>query len=471
MSLAILCLPDEILEEIFKIFVYNRYEENQFSTVRPMKSHVELIYRRIHSLLAVCTTWRNVAISCKALWYIIPVVDPDVGKPRILSTGLSLQRAGNKNLNLTILNPSDYRQRLKSLMPRFSQFYSIIISCNSHSLYRMEELFCMLAQDGSSKSLSKFSLKLQRGDHHITAVPRSSPLYPSLVQIFRSLTSLHLSYVRAIWKNVSFSALLTELWVEDSFVTDAYIRKFFLVLNTAPELREFTVVGMVNHTITSVPVVVSLPKLKSLCLEGISLNLLKLFFNTLSPGSCQLTVNLVYILFGLPWDTFSEYEANLLLFPQRPIHKLIVVKDEDWPSKEELADLLQSALALKILVLSGVTITHDLLQVFTPPSLPTSSQNAATGFPKLETLELHATSFHPKLKHFRDGFDNLLAHHPLQRMVLAGTTWLLPTLESLPLEKDDEIVDWLKDRIPQFYFSTEPGDMARHYGVWQLWDV
>ncbi|CEL62409.1 hypothetical protein RSOLAG1IB_10450 [Rhizoctonia solani AG-1 IB] len=98
-SRSINTLPYEILFDIFIDYVY-RPSDTRVMDV--MVHRTMYIYQRVHTLLAVCTTWRRTATACTDLWTVVPFIDGDNGLRYPLAAPLSLERAGRKGLHLVI---------------------------------------------------------------------------------------------------------------------------------------------------------------------------------------------------------------------------------------------------------------------------------------------------------------------------------------------------------------------------------
>ncbi|KAL5637359.1 hypothetical protein ACGC1H_001113 [Rhizoctonia solani] len=77
-------IPHEILCEIFLHVVYDPTDADDPAAVMIcMERRVEKIYRRLYSLLGVCTAWWRSGLAYKALWSVIPIVDRETGPQRL----------------------------------------------------------------------------------------------------------------------------------------------------------------------------------------------------------------------------------------------------------------------------------------------------------------------------------------------------------------------------------------------------
>ncbi|KAG8738788.1 hypothetical protein FRC11_001139, partial [Ceratobasidium sp. 423] len=156
------------------------YDYNDALEHRPcMEVRVREIYKRLHNLLGVCSTWRNVAINRQAFWSIIPVVDPEdgFGGARCYSTKVSLQRAGDQGLHLVI---SGYErgedilyQRLNALEGNFHRFRTVNINLES-----LSDIFSVLTNVLKESTPEKIShLSLSHWHQYGTSNPHSPQDY------------------------------------------------------------------------------------------------------------------------------------------------------------------------------------------------------------------------------------------------------------------------------------------------------
>ncbi|KAH7332717.1 hypothetical protein B0J17DRAFT_709718 [Rhizoctonia solani] len=447
---SILRLPEEILADIFIKFVYDPYEENQYSTSRPMNLHVQLIYRRVHTLLGVCAIWRNIAISCGSLWSVVPIVDPGVGRPRILSTDLSLERASNRGLHLAIFNPHQSYPRIKTLASRLSQFESINISSDSTIAFEIDEIIRLMMKDKGPKSLSKLSLK----HSSVNSLPDEATfnpftrLEPEFLDLIKSLSVLRLGNITVDWTGISFSSRLTELWISGVVLDEIALVGCLSALATAPELQHLQIINtqaMLDDDPGMISSSVSFPKLKTLYFESLPFNFLKLLIGFIAPGSYQLTLNPCDdIHSNYPSDEWVEEADICALFRRRPVHKLILAVEEQgfWELGKGLRSVLRTVPQVNILVLNYYDISRDILKSLVPrskPGLPGSTHPNDTSYPKLQVLEIHGATFRSQLRELRPDFWKILSHHPIQRIVLGGMVQATPEIESsTPLGKDDE---------------------------------
>ncbi|CAE6500141.1 unnamed protein product [Rhizoctonia solani] len=471
---SILRLPEEVLTDIFLHFVYSSHEDNRFSDVRMMDSAVELIYRRLHVLLGVCASWRNIAISCGSLWFLIPIVDPTVGRPRALATELSVQRAGNRPLHLAVFKPHYSYTRLQTLAPRFSQVESINIWSDSESGIELHEIIRMLLTKGP-KSLSKLSLKHLA----LSSLPPDSPFnhftrpVPQLLARIKSLSTLRISNITVAWERVSFSRKLTEFWIGDVVLDEFSTLGFFAALVSAPELQHLTIVSTRvmrddDSLIQAVPNTFALPKLKTMHLENLPYSFLDLLYTVIARGPYRLTlIPGETFFYNYPLEETVAEEDIYDLFERRPVHTLVVAREDQgfWEVESTLRTLLRLVPALKVLTLNFYEFDRSLLKCL-------ARARGCSAFPKLEVLEIHASVFPMSLEELKEELSHILEHHPIKRMVIGGRipSPTNPKDEKL-LDEDNDTIRWLKTKVPQVYVSADVDNPPTFAEKWQLWDI
>ncbi|KAG8701546.1 hypothetical protein FRC11_012074, partial [Ceratobasidium sp. 423] len=437
----------EILSEIFMHAVYGY---NDVLEHRPrMEIRVREIYRWLHNLLGVCSTWRNVAMNRQAFWSIIPVVDPEdgFGGARCYSTKVSLQRAGDQGLHLAISGRErgvDFlNQRLGALKGNFHRFRTINISLES-----LRDVFSVLTNLLEESTPEKIShLSLSRWHQFGTSNPHSPQDYfngaschvlPQFNRLIASLSALRISNVPLHWGYIPFSNRLVELWVHNIRLSGvSEFNSFMNALSSASQLRCLILCGLkafLNQG-TRASRQISLPKLQSLYLESLHLNILVLILSLLSPGSYHSTLciwegtfrNLIGV--SETEDVGLENVCNAL--EPFPIHKLILGAIETTGTR--LHRLLASMHALKTLILNFFQLNEELLQALCPPRVPN------TNFPKLHTIEFRAAT----LLNDGEGFKAIVASHPIRSLVLGGDIARESEWHRV-LSGDEEIVKWLK---------------------------
>ncbi|CUA74760.1 hypothetical protein RSOLAG22IIIB_05700 [Rhizoctonia solani] len=435
LAYSILHLPHEIISNIFSAFVYDPRDSFQPSVIK-MDDRVELIYRRLHTLLGVCTAWRKIGLSCRALWSVIPFVDSFDGRQRILATELSLQRAGIKGLHLAASLSGSPFPRLQILKGHMHRFSTINVWSNSDS-YGINEILEMLLENGDS-NVSKLSL---RQGHPSDSVHEGESLSDSNV-VLHGPSEIHL--------------LLKSL-------------------SSAPELCDLKLIsvqGVLDDGAGPIDKI-SFPKLKSLHLESLPFNFLEMILHVIVPGSHHLTLNPCdEINYNYPPGNVIEVEVICQLLRGIKVHKLILSVEEEgfWGTARGLRKMLKSVPTLKALALNFYDIDRDMMMALTPKTQsgrPTRYGN----FPKLESLEIYGATFPMQLGDIKLGFKALLKLHNLQKMVLGGSLQGSDDQEGHLLDESYEFVTWLRSNISEFHLCLDPEYVPELLVLWELWDV
>ncbi|CAE6385577.1 unnamed protein product [Rhizoctonia solani] len=474
LAYSILHLPHEIISNIFSAFVYDPRDSLQPSVIK-MDDRVELIYRHLHTLLGVCTAWRKIGLSCRALWSVIPFVDPFDGRQRILVTELSLQRAGIRGLHLaaSLLGfPFPRLQILKGHMHRFS---TINVWSNSDS-YGINEILEMLLENGDS-NVSKLSL---RQGHPSDSVHEGESLSDRfdvrLSGLLKSLSVLRVDNLIFDWEKTAFSNHLVELWISNVVLHGpSEIHLLLKSLSSAPELCDLKLIsvqGVLDDGAGPIDKI-SFPKLKSLHLESLPFNFLEMILHVIVPGSHHLTLNPCdEINYNYPPDNVIEVEVICQLLRGIKVHKLILSMEEEgfWGTARGLRKMLKSVPTLKSLALNFYDIDRDMMMALTPKTQsgrPTQYGN----FPKLELLEIYCATFPMQLGDIKLGFKALLKLHNLQKMVLGGSLQGSDDQEGHLLDESYEFVTWLRSNISEFHLCLDPEYVPELLVLWELWDV
>ncbi|CUA72686.1 hypothetical protein RSOLAG22IIIB_10216 [Rhizoctonia solani] len=514
---SIMSLPEEILSSIFVSAVYDPSDEKYpFLRRIHMDAHLCQIYRRVHSLLEVCTRWRNVGIACTRLWNIVPLsIAPD-GSRRMLSTELSLQRARGDNLYLAAFSPSSLHLFSKKLEGHWHRLSNLNIWSDHSSPTVIRDLLDVVIKGGAPRSISKLSLirsswTWQNSDQQSQPSLHSqlARLEPQFSQILNCLTALRVSNVRMDWRRVKFSERLVELWISGVKLHGSSIITAFLnMLSSARRLRDLAIMS-VDMTLEDEEIfpssTVSLSELELLHLGSLSLNCLRVLLSAISPGAYYTTLDLREgtTYYGSTYDEFVEQDFALL--KARKIDRLIVSSENafPWNSPLGLRCLLESVPKATSLALCFYTFEAKLLKVLTSPEPSNDTVTPNATFPRLQTLEFFAFESPSPLGDLIEEFKILVRSHSIRKMVIECDVSTSDddqqdeeddfedeeddfehTEDELEddgdeLEddeykfEDDELVKWLKVSIPEFYACSCSFENAYPIAMprWRLWDV
>ncbi|CAE6385554.1 unnamed protein product [Rhizoctonia solani] len=467
-------LFDEILAEIF---VQNAYEPCEEYAEDFMIHRISVVYRRVFTLIGVCTTWRRVGLGCPRLWTIVPVIirgDPDL--PRTPPTELILQRAGSINSHLTISVDELTSEKLKSLSSHWHRFGAINLW--SRSLYGREisEVLGKILEHSTPGTISKLSV-LNRHLRFPSILNIDAGPDPPIAEFVGSLSVLRITRVPIKWTEIVFSHRLVELRI-DQIVPDSdlEVRGFFAALSSARELKDLKLISMsFNPGVlnTDVPLeVVSLPKLEFLYLERCHLNALVFILSHIARGSYHFTLNLYA---GSPQGNLDSGESKADMFyaflKSVPVDKLILQGggDSSWELKTHLRRTLESIPGLKTLVLNDYTVDPEVLMGLKHPR-PKRPMNNDT-FAILTRLEFHNASLETSLIDLKPGLEAAFQSHRIQKMVFGARFGSSPGVDGTPVDENDDVVRWMRDSVPQFNLSSEPAGMPEAWDRWRLWDI
>ncbi|CAE6488196.1 unnamed protein product, partial [Rhizoctonia solani] len=217
-------LPNEILAQIFMdVFYVPGPNEGPFPS---MRDGLNRIFGRLHSLLGVCTTWRNVGVALKDPWSVIPVGDIESSRLRPKATSLALQRShdwvsGNRCLHLAAVLSKQSAAPFfgKEVAPQFSsinietQFEPSTASI-SHLLARpldSQPPFVM-----SELSIHQFQAPQEFAlvfipDNDYLGFHMTTEAYKRFISMFNSLSILRLRSTNIDWSEITFSDKLVTI--------------------------------------------------------------------------------------------------------------------------------------------------------------------------------------------------------------------------------------------------------------------
>ncbi|KAG8685124.1 hypothetical protein FRC11_011096, partial [Ceratobasidium sp. 423] len=121
------CLPEELLSNIFLHAVYAPEYEKM-----PIWEGLWAIYRNPHNLMAICSVWRNVAMSRGELWAIVPVGDDPI---KYQAIELSLERSRGHALRLATTLPWYESPPFKYTTKAVIEYASRVRALNVQSIY------------------------------------------------------------------------------------------------------------------------------------------------------------------------------------------------------------------------------------------------------------------------------------------------------------------------------------------------
>jgi hypothetical protein len=460
-------LPEEVLYQIFLNVVYAPENTNS-----PMNKSLRAIYGSLHKLLAVCSIWRNIAISRGTLWDIIPAADIPVRSQKL---GLSLDRSGGRALHLVAIATADgppclfktitennVRLRTLNVQSAYSNFITPVIA----------ELLRGGVPDQLSELFMRCSPPKYSQPPRISncVVEDASIEQADFNKLISSLSALRLSGIQLDWKTTNnvFSDRLVEFHIHKVGLgnSDTAMLDLLLALSSATKLRDLKIVDVRAYRISAqssslTPPIVVFPKLQSFLLQDVCFNVLEFFLLGIAPGSYHMTLALSDNSFRIGYSgggmkKVSLAEVTQLITPVK-VDTLSLprgsIDDKAWLKGPDLRALLESVPKLKELKLHGWHFYEDFCDGLCPP--PTSDP-PFSGFPfqDLEFLQLTAVRIRDQ-----ERFRNIPVALSPRTMVFNGSikeegkSWV-------QLTEDDEVVNWLRNNVPGFRLVDAKYDAA-----------
>ncbi|EUC56010.1 hypothetical protein RSOL_154050, partial [Rhizoctonia solani AG-3 Rhs1AP] len=296
-------LPEEIILNIFTDFVYGPTDRE--AHIPPSVAHdVRLIYRRLYTLIGVCSGWKYIAVNGPKLWSVIPMIELTTQQQPFR---VSLQRAGASKLYLTATNdlPTISDDLVDVLTKHHPYFYAINLSARDPDVVR--DALDTLVRAGNPGSLAKLSIRagqtyymnsrLPKKPDYV--IPHDHPQLYLLTNMLQGLTTFHTNGALIHWNTLAFSTRLVELCISDIMLGyDDKIIPFLQTLSSASELRDMNLISVQTFHIptftasmiktSSQPV--RFPNLQSLFLRDIHYNTLRFLLPLIAPGSHRLTL-------------------------------------------------------------------------------------------------------------------------------------------------------------------------------------
>ncbi|CAE6526123.1 unnamed protein product [Rhizoctonia solani] len=485
-------LPKEALSAIFANIVFDR--DSDGSNLLSMEQEVRLIYCRIYGLAGVCLTWRKILMTEGVFWSVIPMI----ARPSTANQApfrLCLQQAERYKLHLAaaIALSNPHGDLVDVLTKHGPRFHAINLSAGKRKVIR--DAISALLQHNASVSLSKLSIQfintsdmdemLPRNSDYL--FPRKSPHCYSFTRLVETLSAFHIRGMPI--HNIAFSSRLVELQIGDiNLGYDKKVIPFLQALSSASELRDLKLMSVstlhrpdITPDMVGAFPAVAFPKLQSLHLQDLYFNTLEFLLPMIAPGSYSTTLFLtpktVWVNI-LEEDEFAhefvhDCEINRVawlcdVLKITPVDTLMMsgYPDGSWFSEELLHHLLNALPGLKTLKIDNWVfrgpVWNDLKQ----------SQNTRrilpSQFPALERLILTSTTIRNM-----DGFQEMLAIHPLQQVVLGVTVETVRpggTHQTESLNEGSNIVAWLMKNVPDFRLvDSHYSPSEFRFGMWQLW--
>ncbi|KAH7335621.1 hypothetical protein B0J17DRAFT_670842 [Rhizoctonia solani] len=476
-------LPEEVVSTIFMNVIFDlNHPGVPDSTL--MEEDICLIYHRLYRLLGVCSTWRDILMDRGVFWSMVPMVVNSSTRKRA-PFELSMQRSGGAKLHLVAVAESpDISKDLVEVLTKYGpRFRAINLSAGDQQV--LVDSISQLLQQGSVCSLAELSIRsidafnspswFPSGDSYFLQMGDSRQ--NSFARLLAALTTFHINGTHFYWPTMRFSARLVELWIENiTLGYDDAVVPFLHALSSASELRELKIItvdtfrrrdSMSTPLDTSLPVI--FPNLQSLFIRDIFCNTLKSLLRMIAPGSYHLTfflretslqTNLYYRDFDD--EEFEQPDFGLAdvgelcdALKRAPVNTLMLSESSDPDrrlTKTNLRELIRAMPSLKTLKMHGWNFDKDVWNSLTRPQND-QIHHREHSFPALEKLYLSEAAILSD-----EGFQDMVASHPLQRVVLGATTTTGNSDDTRrePFTEDNSTAVWLRNHVPDFHLVDGP---------------
>ncbi|KAG8729202.1 hypothetical protein FRC11_009286 [Ceratobasidium sp. 423] len=442
------CFPDEIMTSIFRHFIQDFGPDFEFSGL-PMKQQIRAYYRRLGIIGEVCSFWREIVISDRSLWSLIPIIfcisgsgiARGLGKPYgLIQTLVSTRTQGGK-LHIAVHLPDSYYDRIPDLSQYSSRIYSVNIVAYDHD--DIHVIAKNLLKGGELHSLSELSVYHTREyDRSNESSGKCTRLYELILKSSNILKVLRIGGFDLDFKDLQFSHL-AELRVQDiTLGSTPGARDLLAAIASAPSLRILWIIsvetlyppaGDIDYTIKySTDNPISLPNLEVLHLEKMYLGLTNVLLHSIVPGpNCLINLHATAIIFH-PMRGNERVQSYHDIFRDVNIRRLYLVKSGHWIDSQptDVLRLLQSMNRLEELHLNSWRKWSALVPQ------PTMSDSDPPTFKRL-CITNGQFSDPSEIKKV---ITSCSPHH----LTLGGS------IIHCPIRETDEIIAWLESTIPQF---------------------
>lgn len=453
-------LPGELLSEIFFQVVYTAENKN-----RRMQDGVRAMYSNLHSLMAVCSVWRNITLTQAVLWETIPACDQHINYRAI---DLSLQRPGDRGLRLVTILPKIRGSAPTRLVEKMANHTSRICALNVEGEYLggiSDMVTQLLLRGGVPSHFSELSIRFASNGYFPSerktacVVHTKSPNQETFKILIGSLGILRLSRVQVQWEHIMFSNRLVELFIHKVKLGDSELAMFTFLsaISSAIELRDLKMIEVMadrdlteTTNLTMYPKMV-FPKLQTLLLHDLGFNVLEFFLLKIAPGSYHVTLgltdNAVKIIYSNHTYDIAKVDDLTALLKGVKVDTLLLIRQfplfDAWLDGLGARKLIQSTPNLQELIMNGWCFDSDFCNGLFPPQL-SSIERDEPEFLRLELLELTQTRISAQ-----SAFKNMLTNISSNITVIGGCIQVGEE-DWAELEGSEDIADWLKCNVPGF---------------------
>ncbi|KAG8712656.1 hypothetical protein FRC11_014568, partial [Ceratobasidium sp. 423] len=444
------CIPGEILSEIFTLTMLGKDELK----IPDLEHGIRAYYRRLYSLLSVCSVWHHVGISQGKFWTLIPMF---IKRSEWLMEHISkliLGRAGGHRLHLAAsimkcASPA-FMDTLKDPHHRFHA-----INITSDHLLLLHEALRLLLRSQDPHPLAELSV-YHPSDPALTHYFPESDRYlnttfgpPNPYEISLYLPSLRILRLRGVflhWPDVTLTRVVELRLQSVTFRADSKFSHFMTCLTTAPQLRKLEIISVTRirapageDADTDMPLQVQLPSLQTLHVEDLYSDDIRPVITSIYPGShhvslCITDNSLMQSPNLLEGDVEHDLDILTNTIEGLTIHTLVLngeladdgVSYWNWLNAEELREILRAAPSITTLKFHQWYFgKHQWQRII--HGLESHSLDDTPNFPALRSVHLSRAEILDI-----DGFKEFVSSHSLQRLIIGAT--IRPQIRKSPDE-------------------------------------
>ncbi|CAE6465072.1 unnamed protein product [Rhizoctonia solani] len=482
-------LPEDLLSEIFMKAIFTHTDppkDDSDVDISPMEYSVITVHRTLHSLLGVCSLWKNFILVRGIFWSVVPLFySPSISMRCTQALGLGIARAGTGNLHLAAsYSTTGDTIDLDILADHASRFSTCNIFAHSTPAIRSVMKKFLAPDSTKALALSQLSVRVKCHPHRRRypsdldyVFPQDSSEQNLFEKLAANLSVLRIRNFDIHWSKIVFSQRLTELhlqgiWCYESTVIDLLgalsvtkLRSLkFISVRTVPDDTPIARDEQIKRT-------VSLPSLQSLFIEDLFCETLKVILSSITSRSHKLSLFLTPKC-QFPGDYSEDAVYKLLRHIPVSICSIDGHEDGRWLSIPLLKKLLESMSTLETLKINAWKFDRHYCEALTlHPESQSTSQTSS--FPSLKTL-----CFTRVIIDDEEAFKNMLASHSgsLQRMVLGGFVChgfdpeAGDILDLHTLEAGGPFVNWISSHVQNLELigpTCSSPEFQEH--SWHLW--
>ncbi|KAG8733139.1 hypothetical protein FRC11_008492 [Ceratobasidium sp. 423] len=479
----IYALPEEVLAVIFSQVVYESIDGGDDRAPRSMEHDLRSIYRRLYTLIGVCSFWRNVAVRNKSLWSVVPMIDKCKCPSRALCDVMerSLRRSDNAGLHLAINTSLPLPELVRPLINHGNRIRALNIWTESRR--NVEKVISTLATSSTPGILSELSVCLEPvvrpegpSDGRCAIIELPFLRQERLEKILGSLRSLRIRVAHINLYGVSFVNLV-ELRIESLKLGDRLMfRRLLGAISSASKLQYLRLVSVSSYfprdpdSIEDDELSISLPDLKIAYIAGMWFNDLEMIFKSVVPGNAKWTLSLGnYCLAKNVRGIYPEVTVEQLglILQGFNVDTLMLSGrgGQNWLDGPQLSQLLRDAPTITTLQMHSWNFYQQDWEALTRPrELEGPASTTSRGFPRIHNLHIYTSEISDE-----GGIQAAVKSHDTQQLRLGGLLDRNGDNVWDPIRNEDQIAVWLASNVPDFRlmdFSDSPEPLIEGWCMW-----